>query len=308
MRAAGSIGTITTTLTYRLASAVPASVASSLLLHVLVVLAVINASPIVSCSAFVIRSDYTSVSSTTSPPIARNTTPSRRPTSSAAALAMSFGAQELANNALRQSPSTTQFYTHKMCPYAQKVWIALEAGSCPYEMQQIDLYGSGGKPDWFLELNPAGQVPVVTCFGGAKILIDSEYILTRIADGVVEGGDTLRGGSDDVEDRVDAWRKDINNKVKVVGKEAVLRGGKNVDELMELLKSIDGNIVGPYLTGESVTVADCSAFPMLWRLDQEFGPLTDEDHGCGNIRKWLDKCSETDAFKNTIQSAWWWWW
>ena len=223
-------------------------------------------------------------------------------------MASSGGMEELANNALRQSPSTTRFYTHKMCPYAQKVWLALEAGNCPYEMQQIDLYGGGGKPEWFLDLNPAGEVPVVTCFGGAKILIDSEYILTRLAEGVVEGGQALGGdGSEAMNDRMERWRDDMNTQVKKVGKQAVLRGGKHVDELMELLKSLDGNVVGPYLCGDAVTVADCSAFPFLWRLDSEFGPLT-KDNGCGNIRAWLDTCGETEAFKKTIQSAWWWWW
>jgi glutathione S-transferase len=216
------------------------------------------------------------------------------------------GIEELANTALRQSPSTTQFYTHRMCPYAQRVWIALEAGNCPYEMQQIDLYGAGGKPDWFLDLNPEGQVPVLTCFGGAKILIDSEYILTRMAEGVVEGGRSLCGdGSEETADRIDRWRNDINTKVKVVGKQAVLRGGKHVDELVELLQSLDGNVAGPYLCGDSVTTADCSAFPFLWRIDDEFDL---EKNGCKNIRAWLDKCSENEAFKKTIQSAWWWWW
>jgi glutathione S-transferase len=195
-----------------------------------------------------------------------------------------------------------------MCPYAQKVWLALEAGNCPYEMQQIDLYGGGGKPEWFLDLNPAGEVPVVTCFGGAKILIDSEYILTRLAEGLVEGGQALGGdGSEEMNDRMDQWRDVIDTEVKKVGKQAVLRGGKHVNELMELLKSLDGNVVGPYLCGDAVTVADCSAFPFLWRLDSEFGPLT-KDNGCGNIRAWLDTCGETEAFKKTIQSAWWWWW
>ena len=216
------------------------------------------------------------------------------------------GIEELANNALRQSPSTTQFYTHKMCPFAQRVWIALEAGNCPYEMQQIDLYGAGGKPDWFLDLNPEGQVPVVTCFGGAKILIDSEYILTRIAEGVVEGGQSLSGdGSEEMTDQIDQWRNDINDRVKVVGKQAVLRGGKHFDELMELLRSLDDKVVGPYLCGDTVTVADASAFPFLWRIDDEYDL---EKNGCQNLRAWLDKCGQNDAFKKTIQSAWWWWW
>lgn len=174
-------------------------------------------------------------------------------------------------------------------------------------MTEVSLYGAGGKPDWFLDLNPEGQVPVLTCFGGAKIFIDSEYILTRIADGVIEGGSKLMPDSEDDKKKMEEWRHLVSNRINPVGKAAVQRGGDNVDELMTLLKEIDGKVKGPYLCGEKVTVADCAAFPFLWRINDEFGPLT-EENGCGNISKWLDKCKENPAFAKTIQGAWWWWW
>jgi glutathione S-transferase len=34
---------------------------------------------------------------------------------------------------------------------------------------------------------------------------------------------------------------------------------------------MDGQVVGPYLTGAKVTTADCHAFPCVWRLETEFG-------------------------------------
>ena len=52
-------------------------------------------------------------------------------------------------------PSCSQ---HRWCPYAHRVWLALEVKQLPYKLVEIDLYG--GKPSWFLELNPAGLVPV----------------------------------------------------------------------------------------------------------------------------------------------------
>jgi len=89
-----------------------------------------------------------------------------------------------------------------------------------------------------------------------------------------------------------------------VGKKAVLGG--STGKLMSMLKEMDKDVVGPYLCGNKVTLADCAAFPFLWRLDSEFGPL--EKKGCTKIREWLDKCGETEAFSRTIQSSWWWWW
>ena len=33
-------------------------------------------------------------------------------------------------------------------------------------MEEVSLYGAGGKPDWFMKLNPKGEVPVLVGFGG----------------------------------------------------------------------------------------------------------------------------------------------
>jgi len=84
----------------------------------------------------------------------------------------------------------TQFVTNKQCPFAQKAWIALEASGCPYEMREVSLYGSGGKPDWFWKLNPQGTVPIVAVKGGTgggedAVFADSELILDVVGDGRV---------------------------------------------------------------------------------------------------------------------------
>ena len=52
---------------------------------------------------------------------------------------------DAANFAVRQSPTTTRFITNKMCPFAQKAYIALEVANAPYEMEEISLYGPNGK-------------------------------------------------------------------------------------------------------------------------------------------------------------------
>jgi hypothetical protein len=70
------------------------------------------------------------------------------PTTYALTLKMSGGMEQIANFAVRQSPSSTRFVTNTKCPFAQKVWIALEVAQAPYDMEQVDLYGPNGKPDW----------------------------------------------------------------------------------------------------------------------------------------------------------------
>ena len=60
-----------------------------------------------------------------------------------------------------QAPAaaTIEFFTHKWCPFAHRVWLCLEELQIPHQLIEIDLYG--GKPQWFLDLNPRGLVPVI---------------------------------------------------------------------------------------------------------------------------------------------------
>ena len=218
----------------------------------------------------------------------------------------------------------------------------MEVSQAPYEMKEISLYGMNGKPDWFLAMNPSGTVPVLSCYGGAVVYPDSDIILDEIAKGAVEGGAKL--SSDEV--TVKEWRDDINKRLIPLGKQAVLSSSQpKKKELMSLLKQLNSNVKGPYLCGAEITLADCAAFPFFWSklmylkrivyynlkttlrtvlmiifffslqfyffrsgLDQEFGPLTEDTHGCGNLRTWLDTCKSTPAFAKTVQSNWWWWW
>jgi len=46
----------------------------------------------------------------------------------------------------------------EICPFVQRVTALLEAKNLPYEIEYIDL---SNKPDWFLEMSPLGQVPIL---------------------------------------------------------------------------------------------------------------------------------------------------
>jgi glutathione S-transferase len=193
--------------------------------------------------------------------------------------------------------------TYRSCSCkAQKVWIALEVAKTPYELEEVSLYGPGGKPDWFWDLNPDGTVPVLVCHGGAVIYPDSDLALDAIESGDALGEQTksLAAVDKKTEQLVKEWRKSISSMLPI-GKKAVLGGDKG--KLMTLLKEMDAKVQGPYLCGDEITSADCAAFPFLWRLDNEFGLK-----GCENLRNWLQTCKKDEAFSKTVQSSWWWWW
>jgi glutathione S-transferase len=167
-------------------------------------------------------------------------------------------------------------------------------------MQEIPLYGPGGKPAWFLKLNPKGTVPVLVCHGGTMRIRDSDEILDTL-------GDAIPGGSKLVprekEEKIGMVRSRMSDFLPI-GKNAVL--GRSKDKMWEKLKELDLLIEGPYICGGEVTIADCAAFPFLWRIEKEFGTL--EKKGCRNIKAWLTTCESNKAFAHTIQSSWWWWW
>lgn len=200
----------------------------------------------------------------------------------------------------KNSASSTRLISNTMCPFAQKAWIALECSQTPYEMQEVSLYGAGGKPGWFLKLNPQGTVPVLVSAEGV-VLPDSDLILDALENGLVPTQVNLLPRSD-IKPQVHQWRKRINSMLPI-GKRAVLSGA--VAPLRTTLKEMDQYVVGPYLTGSTITSADCHAFPFLWRLEQEFGL---RENGAPNLATWLDTVSKEAAFQKTIKSAWWWWW
>ena len=169
-------------------------------------------------------------------------------------------------------------------------------------MEEISLYGPGGKPAWFWKLNPRGEVPVLVCQVGDVVLPDSDLILDEIGN-VLENGSKLIPDDEPTKSRIAAFRKALKEFLPV-GKKAVLGGRK--DEMWAKLKELDHHIQGPYVCGDAVTIADCAGFPFLWRIDKEFGPL--DQNGCKNIHKWLHFCASSKAFANTVQPSWWWWW
>lgn len=56
-------------------------------------------------------------------------------------------------------------YTHMMCPYAQRAWLVLVEKNAPHTLVHVDL---SSKPEWFLRMNPRGQVPFAALQGDAQ--------------------------------------------------------------------------------------------------------------------------------------------
>ncbi|NKB52144.1 MAG: glutathione S-transferase family protein [Rhizobiaceae bacterium] len=64
----------------------------------------------------------------------------------------------------------------KICPFVQRVTAMLEAKNIPYEIQYISL---SDKPQWFLDISPTGQVPLLVTESGTP-LFESDAIVEYI--------------------------------------------------------------------------------------------------------------------------------
>lgn len=67
--------------------------------------------------------------------------------------------------------------SHHLCPYVQRVAIALAERGESFERVNIDL---AHKPDWFLRLSPLGKVPLLQVEG--RVLFESAAILEFLED------------------------------------------------------------------------------------------------------------------------------
>ena len=168
-----------------------------------------------------------------------------------------------------------------------------------------------GKPRWFMELNPKGEVPVLVADGNP--IIGSEETIDYL----------MPGAFNSVEHRTlsSRWRAVINNELKPEGKKAVLSGGSSADRagLVAVLGDLDACLAddsvaragrgdaegsGPFVCGAAFTAADASAFPFLQRVREEFGfPAS-----CARLEEWYAVASCRPSVRKTVRKNWWWWW
>ena len=203
---------------------------------------------------------------------------------------------------MANSHKKARFVTNTMCPFAHKAWIALEIAKIPYEMEEIGLYGAGGKPDWFWKLNPQGTVPVlVTCTGAVLTESDAilDYAQAQMTDSIPS----------DAPERIHQLRSLVNQRLLPSGKQAVLQNKKQkLAETLDRLEEDYRRTNSAYLAGDIVSTADCQAFPFLWRIRQEFGDDVLDPAQHPGLCQWLDRCESLPTFRNTIPRSWWWWW
>jgi len=154
----------------------------------------------------------------------------------------------------------------KICPFVQRVTLILEAKKLAYEIEYISL---SDKPDWFIEVTPNGQVPVLISESGVA-LFESD----AIAEYLDEIAPPLESEVTPEQHALDrAWSYQATKQYLVQC--STMRSAdkttlqERTEKLAKAFAKAEKQITesGPYFKGEQLSNVDMAWVPLLHRAD-----------------------------------------
>ena len=187
----------------------------------------------------------------------------------------------------------------KICPFVQRVTALLEAKQIPYDIEFISLRN---KPQWFLDISPNGQVPVLVTDGGTA-LFESD----AIAEYLEEAYPPLQTGlsaEDRAIDRAWSYLASKNYLVQCSAQRSSNREilteragklGKAFDRIEQQLGST------AFFGGDAIGMVDIAWLPLLHRADiidrrTGFDFLGDRP----NLKAWQRRLIETGLAEKSV--------
>ena len=152
----------------------------------------------------------------------------------------------------------------KICPFVQRITGMLEAKNIPYEIEYISL---SDKPQWFLDISPNGQVPVLVT-ENSTALFESD----AIAEYLEEAYPALQEG-------LTAEQKALNRAWSYLGSKNYLpqcgaQSSKDPDTLIERTEKLAAafakveKVLGEYrfFNSDTLSMVDLAWLPLLHRV------------------------------------------
>ncbi|KAL0699712.1 hypothetical protein Bca4012_055834 [Brassica carinata] len=147
------------------------------------------------------------------------------------------------------------------CPFSQRVLLTLEEKNQPYKIHLINL---SDKPQWFLDINPQGKVPVLKI--DDKWVPDSDIIVTILDDKYPDPSLKTPPQFASVSSNIfSTFVSFVKSKNSNDGTEKALL--VELQALEDHLKSHDG----PFIAGGRVTEVDLNLAPKLHYLEVALG-------------------------------------
>lgn len=146
------------------------------------------------------------------------------------------------------------------CPFSQRVLLTLEEKKISYKLHLIN---TSDKPQWFLEVNPEGKVPVIKF--DDKWIADSDVIVGIIEEKFPDPPLSTPPEFSSVGSKIfSSFVAFVKSKDPNDGTEQTL---------LSELKAFDDHLKanGPYVAGEKITAVDLSLKPKLYHLKIALG-------------------------------------
>jgi glutathione S-transferase len=190
-----------------------------------------------------------------------------------------------------------KLYDFPLSGNCHKVRLLLSFLKLDYEKIPVDLKGSEHKQAPFLQLNPFGQVPVLT--DGETVIRDSQAILVYLARQY--GGEDWFPVDAALMAKVMQWLSTATREIAVslaAARVYHLFGSKADIETLEnqshaLLKVINNHLNGRnWLEGEHPTIADIACFPYIALSGDAKISLTAYPH----VIAWVDRIKQLPGY------------
>lgn len=158
-------------------------------------------------------------------------------------------------------PSRLTLIGHRFCPYVERVRLTLHYHNIDYDTIFVSLHC---KPDWFLDMYPAGKVPLLLTTDN-KSLVESDVIMRYV--------DQLRGpnaslmsacGEEQFSEALDLCSKLASPAYRLTYGRA---GDSDSPAFLQALCALNHRIKGPYFAGPEISLADLVLLPHLNRLE-----------------------------------------
>ena len=150
-----------------------------------------------------------------------------------------------------------------ICPFVQRVTALLEAKRVPYEVEYISLRD---KPQWFLDISPTGQVPVIVTESG-QALFESDAIAEYL-DEVYPPLEPEISPEDRAFDRAWNYQATKYYLVQCSAQRSADRAmlEERTEKLGKAFEKAEKTLgEGPYFKGTSISNVDIAWLPLLHR-------------------------------------------
>jgi glutathione S-transferase len=161
------------------------------------------------------------------------------------------------------APDKLRLYSMRFCPYAQRTRMVLDFLKIPHEVVNINLKN---KPEWFLDKNPFGTVPVLE--QNDKVVYESavcdEYLMDVYGSKGLVPSDPYKKARARI--LMDTYSKVTDKYYGLYRATTDEDKKKLIEELQNALKFLEPALTGKYFGGEQPTILDIHMWPWFERM------------------------------------------